>query len=92
VLVVKSAAYAQTRTRGLEKRLATATAKLHALTPPRGRGKRQITAEAQLQQAAQAILHTHRVEGLLTYTCERQVEQHCQFIGRGRGGAQRAAL
>lgn len=89
ILVVKSEAYAQTRTRGLEKRLATATAKLDALTPPRGRGKRQITEEAQLQQTAQAILHTHRVEGLLTYTFERQVEQHTQFIGRGRGGAQR---
>ncbi len=89
VLVVKSEAYAQTRTQGLERRLAKATAKLHALTPPRGRGKRQITDEAQLQPAAQAILQAHRVEGLLTYTFERQVEQHRQFIGRGRGGTQR---
>jgi transposase len=89
VLIVKSEAYAQTRTRGLEKRLAKATAKLHALTPPRGRGRRQITEEAQLQQAAQAILYTHRVEGLLTYTFERQVEQRHQLIGRGRGGPQR---
>ena len=89
VLVVKSEAYAQTLERGLEKRLATATAKLRALTPPRGRGKRQITDEAQLQQAAQAIVHTHRVEGLLAYTFERQVEQHHQFVGRGRGGAHR---
>ena len=89
VLIVKSEAYAQTRTRGLEKRLAKATAKVHALTPPRGRGKRQITDEAQLQQAVQAILYAHRIEGLLTYTFERQVEHHHQFIGRGRGGAQR---
>ena len=89
VLVVKSEAYAQTRARGLEKRLATATAKLHALPPPRGRGKRQITEEAQLQQAAQTILHAHRVEGLLAYTFERQVEQRRQFVGRGRGGAHR---
>jgi transposase len=54
--------------RGLEKRLATATVKLQALTPPRGRGRRQIQDEALLVEKANAILQEHRVEGLLAYT------------------------
>jgi transposase len=89
VFVVYSEAYAHAQARGLEQRLATATAKLNALTPPRGRGKRQIQDEAQLLQAAQAILQTHRVEGLLRYTFERQEDRRTQFVGRGRGAADR---
>jgi transposase len=89
VFVVYSEAYAQAQARGLEQRLATATAKLNALTPPRGRGKRQIQDEAQLVQAAQAILHTQRVDGLLTYTFERQEHRRTQYVGRGRGAADR---
>ena len=62
---------------------------MQALTPLRGRGKRQIQDEARLVQAAQAIVHTQRVEGLLTYTFERQVKQETRFSGRGRGAADR---
>jgi len=89
VFVVYSESYATAQARGLEQRLATATAKLNALTPPRGRGKRQIKDEAQLTQAAQVILQAHRVEGLLAYTFERQEEQHVRFVGRGRGAVNR---
>jgi transposase len=89
VFVVYSEAYAQAQARGLEQRLATATTKLQALTPPRGRGKRQIKDEAQLVQAAQAIQQAQRVEGLLSYTFERQEERRTQFVGRGRGAANR---
>ncbi len=89
VLVVRSEAYAEVMTRGLERRLANAMTKLNALTPPRGRGKRQIEDEETLTAAADAILQTHRVEGLLSYTFERQVEQQVKYIGRGRGAADR---
>jgi transposase len=89
VFVVYSESYAKAQARGLEQRLATATAKLNAVTPPRGRGKRQIKDETQLTQAAQAILQAHRVEGLLSYTFERQEERLVQFVGRGRGAANR---
>jgi transposase len=89
VFVVYSESYAKAQARGLAQRLATATTKLNALTPPRGRGKRQIKDEAQLMQAAQVILQAHRVEGLLSYTFERQEERHIQFVGRGRGAANR---
>ena len=89
VLVVRSHAYAQTQRRHLQERLAKAQADLLALTPPVGRGKRQITEEAALQSAAAAVLAKHRVVGLLTYTSARESEQTVTFVGRGRGGANR---
>ncbi len=89
VLVVRSVAHAQTLTHQLEERLAKAQAALLALTPAVGRGKRQITEEAALQQAVAAVLSKHRVQGLLTYRFERQVEQEVKWVGRGRGGANR---
>ena len=54
-----------------------------------GRGKRQITEEAALQSAAEAVLVKHRVVGLLTSTFTRESEQEVKFVGRGRGGANR---
>jgi transposase len=89
VLVVHSAAYAELQQRGLEGRLARATTKVQALTPPRGRGKRQLQDEVALTVAAEAILQAHKVKGLLTYTYERQVERTVKYVGRGRGGAER---
>jgi transposase len=90
IFVVHSQAYAEAMGRGLEARLAKATAKLQALTPPRGRGKRQITQETDLTQAAEAIVQAHRVEGLLSYIFERQEEHIVKFVGRGRGAAGRS--
>jgi len=89
VLVVRSLAYAQTQHRHLEERLDKAQAALLSLTPAVGRGKRQITEEAALQRAAEAVLTKQRVTGLLTYTYERQVEQEVTLVGRGRAGANR---
>jgi transposase len=89
VLVVRSQAYAHTQHRHLEERLAKAQEALLALTPPVGRGKRQITQEAALQSAAEAVLAKHRVTGLLTYTYARESEQEVKWVGRGRGGANR---
>jgi len=70
LLLIHSPVYAQQQQRGLEQRLQTSTAKLKALTPPTGRGKRQIRELETLQQKAQAILKSHRVEGLLAYSYE----------------------
>lgn len=89
VLVVHSPAYAQAQQRGLERRLERATARLNALIPPRGRGKRQIQQEAGLVAAVEAILHKYQVQGLLSYTFERQVEQQTKYVGRSRGAAER---
>nr|NIU84776.1 transposase [Candidatus Thorarchaeota archaeon]NIW14770.1 transposase [Candidatus Thorarchaeota archaeon] len=68
VLLVHSPVYEQQQLRGLQKRLQTATEKLMSLTPPVGKGKRQIREEALLHQKAIAILKQHRVEGLLSYS------------------------
>lgn len=89
VLVVHSPAHAAKQQRGLEHRLEKAQLKLNALTPPRGRGKRQITEESVLQKKIEKILKTHRVEGLLTVEYEKQVEKHAKFIGKGRGSKKR---
>ena len=65
---------------GLDKRLRHAETALAALTPPRGRGKRQITEAATLVEAIDLVLKAHRVEGLLSVVWEKQVEQHTQYL------------
>jgi len=90
VLVLRSPMHAQQQATGLETRLSHAEDKLAALTPPRGRGKRQITDEATLMAAIDLVLTEQRVEGLLTVTWEKQVEQHTQYVGRGRGSQSRS--
>src|SRR2546426_988136 len=74
VLVVRSPGHAERQAQGLDKRLATAEQKLAALTPARGRGKRQISDEATLIAAIDHVLKDQRVDGLLTVAWERQVE------------------
>lgn len=90
VLVVRSPMHATQQAAGLEKRLSHAETQLTALTPPRGRGKRQITDEATLVEAIARVLTAHRVDGLLSVVWEKQVEQTTQYVGRGRGSVNRA--
>jgi transposase len=89
VLVVRSPMHATQQAAGLEQRLSHAETQLTALTPPRGRGKRQITDEATLVEAIDRVLTAHRVEGLLHVVWEKQVEQTTQYVGRGRGSVSR---
>src|SRR5499427_6848440 len=89
VLVVRSPLHANQQTAGLEKRLHHAETQLAALTPPRGRGKRQITDEAALVEAIDRVLTAHRVDGLLSVAWEKQVQQTTQYVGRGRGSVHR---
>jgi transposase len=89
VLVVHSPLHAEQQAAGLEKRLSQAEAQLRKLTPPRGRGKRQITDEAMLSEAIGKILKQHRVEGLLRLAYDQQIEQQTKFVGCGRGAAHR---
>jgi transposase len=89
VLVVRSPMHATQQAAGLETRLSHAETKLAALTPPRGRGKRHITDEATLVEAIDLVLTAHRVDGLLSVTWEKQVEQKTQYVGRGRGSLSR---
>ena len=89
VMVVRSPLHAHHQAAGLDNRLRHAETALAALTPPRGRGKRQITDEATLVEAIDLVLKAHRVEGLLSVAWEKQVERHTQYLGRGRGSASR---
>ena len=89
VLMLYSRTYHETLSRGLTERLATARAKLLALTPAAGRGKRQIQEETALTKAAETILRTHHLQGLLHYTFERQESEQIRYVGRGRGSATR---
>lgn len=89
VFVVCSDSYRQAQLKGLDGRLQRATDKLLALTPPPARGKRQFREESELTKAADAILKTHAVEGLLTYSFERQEKRQTRYLGPGRGNAQR---
>ena len=90
VLVLRSPAHAERQVQGLETRLAHAEKKLAALTPARGRGKRQITEEATLVAAIDQVLKAQRVEGLLCLEWEQQIERHTHYVGPGRGSAKRA--
>ena len=89
VLVVRSPAHAARQAAGLETRLVHAEKKLQALTPPRGRGKRQITDKAVLLEAINSVLKVQRVSELLSVAWEKQSERKTQYIGRGRGSESR---
>jgi transposase len=89
VLVVRSPVHAERQSVGLEKRLAHAEKMLAVLTPARGRGKRQITDEANLVAAIEHVLKAQQVEGLLHLAWQQQIERHTQYVGRGRGSDKR---
>jgi transposase len=89
VVVVRSPVPAERQAAGLATRLAHAEQKLAALTPARGRGKRQITDAATLLEAIDHVLKEQRVESLLTVAWARQVERRTHYVGRGRGAATR---
>jgi transposase len=89
VLVVRAENYRRVLREGLEGRLQRAIEELLALTPLPGRGKRQIQGETELVEAAEAILKAHDVEGLLSYTFNRQEKRQTKYLGRGRGSPER---
>ncbi len=89
VLIVNSPSYAKSQAGGLERRLASAVKKIYALTPERGPGKRQITDEEILKASITKILKQHKVEGMLCYKYEKEVEQQEKYVGKGKGSANR---
>ena len=75
VLVVYSPSLARNARRGLEQRLANAQSAILALTPPKGRGKRQKTDLETLEASVSSILKKHRVEGLLEVSYVKEEQQ-----------------
>lgn len=92
LFVVQSFAYADKQRHSLEERLHKAQAALLALTPPIGRGKRQITEEADLVSRARAILEKYAVVDLLSYTYKRECSTREKLVGRGRSGPNRERI
>jgi transposase len=74
LLVVYSPSLARKKRRGLSQRLDNAEQAILALTPPRGRGKRQKKDLSALQSSVGSILKQYRVEGLVdvSYICEEK--------------------
>jgi transposase len=72
-LVVRSYRHAQAAEKGLRRRLATAQTEIEALNQ-RGKGKKRFKEVAPLQQAAEAVVQHHRVEGLLRLRYHEQGE------------------
>jgi transposase len=89
VLIVKSLSHGTQQEKGLEKRLESARKKIEALTPERGRGKKQITEEEILKEKIDGIVKRHNVEGLLDIEYEKEVEMKEKFVGKGRGSKSR---
>lgn len=77
LLVVYSPSLARKARCGLSQRLNNAEQAILALTPPRGRGKRQQKDLDALESSVGSILKKYRVEGLVdvSYICEE--EQRC---------------
>lgn len=65
VLILHSASLAEAGRRGLKQRLTNAKADLAALTPPRGRGRKQYSEPEPLQAAVTEVLDRHQVAPLL---------------------------
>lgn len=86
---VYSPTLARQQERHLEQRLRRAEAGLLALTPPVGRGRRQIREQATLENAVNAILERHQVTDLLQVAWVRHEETQARYEGRGRGGPDR---
>ena len=90
VVVLRSPGPAERQVQGLDTRLAQAEKKLAALTPARGRGKRQSTEDATLVAALDHGRQGQRVEGWLCLAWAQPSERHPHDVGRGRGAVTRA--
>jgi len=84
LLVIYSPSLARKRRRGLSQRLDNAEQAILALTPPRGRGKRQKKDLSALESSVGSILKQYHVEGLMTvsYICEEKRRSIRKYKGR----------
>ncbi len=81
-LVLRSLKAAQAAEEALRTRLAKAQKALAALNE-RGRGKRRFSEVESLQQAAEAVVEQHQVQGLLRLSYEEEIQER---TGRRYGG------
>lgn len=79
----------KTEQENLEARLTRAEAKLQALTPAPGKGRRVYRQESALQDAVTQVLQEEDVVGLLNVQWQERSEVCQRYVGRGRGGPKR---
>lgn len=72
VIVYQATAFAQRKLEAFDAALAAAQAELLTLTPPVGRGRRQIATEADAIRAIDRVLHKHGASGLLLVAWRRE--------------------
>lgn len=88
VVVVRSRNYAQGQQKRLMQRLEKAMEAIKKLTPPTGRGRRQIREQAVLEQKIKLICEKHKIPvELLDIDFERQVTVTQKNVRRGRATA-----
>lgn len=75
LLVIRSYSYMKSMLAGLHRRIEKAEAALRALTPPPGRGKRQIQEEGKLLAAIERIENRYRVAGFFHYEHHQEVKE-----------------
>lgn len=75
LVVVRSFGYTQSAQKLLHRRLDKAEQALQALSPPRGRGKRQIKDETNLLVAIQRIEDKYRAQGFFDYDYQQEVTE-----------------
>jgi transposase len=89
VQVVRSQVLAAHQASQLAQRLAKAEVTVRALTPARGRGKRQYRDEAALRAAVAQVLERYDVTGVLRVSWQREEHTITRYVGRGRGSPHR---
>jgi transposase len=75
LLVIRSYSYMASMLAGLRRRLDKAEAALIALTPARGRGKKQMEEETTLRAAIDQVEKKYRVQGLFHYDIQQEVKE-----------------
>ena len=84
LVVVCSYDYKKSMLRTLRRRIDKAEAALIALTPPRGRGRKQIQEEAKLLTAINEIETKYRVKGFFEYSYQQEVKERHVRPHRGK--------
>ena len=79
----------KTEQENLEARLSRAEAKVKALTPAPGKGRRVYREEAPLQAAVTQVLQAEDVVGLLDVQWQERREVRQRYVGPGRRGPKR---
>jgi transposase len=88
-LIIRSFSYAKLQIETLDRHLKTAEKQIKLLTPPIGRGARQISCAEVLKKRINQILNEYGLKGLLHIESHRTQKKVKKYVGKGRSGAKR---